>query len=53
MRVLNTLGSEIVSSNINRTEFRIFVQNHIDRFPKGGWVRDWLAATSEDSELYL
>ena len=43
--VLNTLGSELVSSNMSRTEFRIVVQNHLDRFPKGGLVKDWLSAT--------
>ena len=45
--VLNTLGSEFVSSDMSRTEFRIVVHNHVDRFPKGGLVRDWLAATPE------
>ena len=46
-KVLDTLGSEFVSKNMSRTEFRIVVQNHVDRFPKGGLVRDWLAATPE------
>ena len=41
--VINTLSSEFVSNNMSSTEFRIVVQNHIDRFPKGGLVRDWLA----------
>ena len=45
--VLNILGSELVSNNMSRTEFRIVVQNHMDRFPKGGLVRDWLATTPE------
>ena len=46
---LNTLGSEFVSNNMSRTEFRIVVQNHVDRFPKEGLVlvRNWLAATPE------
>ena len=44
---LNTLGSELVSKNMSRTEFRIVVQSHVDRFPKGELVRNWLAATSE------
>jgi len=43
----NTLGSEFVSNNMSRTEFRIVVENHMDQFPKGGLVRDWLAATPE------
>ena len=37
---INTLGSEFVSNNMSSTEFRIVVQNHVDRFPKGGLVRD-------------
>lgn len=44
--VLNALGSEFVSNNVTRIEFR----NHMDRFLKGGLVRNWLAATPE---LYL
>ena len=44
--VLNALGSGFVSNNVTRTKFR----NHMDRFLKGGLVRDWLAATPE---LYL
>ena len=43
--VLNTLGSELVSKNMRRTEFRVVVQNNLDRFPEGGLVREWLAAT--------
>ena len=37
---INTLGNEFVSNNMSSTEFRIVVQNHVDRFPKGGLVRD-------------
>ena len=44
--VFNTLGSELVSRHMSRTEFKIVVQNHVDRFPRGGLVRNWLA-TSE------
>ena len=51
--VLNTLGSEFVSKNMSRTEFRIVVQIHVDRFPKGGLVRDWLAATPERYSPYV
>ena len=40
--VLNTLGSEFVSSNMSRKEFPIVVQDNVVRFPKGGVVRDWL-----------
>ena len=47
---INTLGSEFVSNNMSSTEFRSVVQNHLDRFLKGGLVRDWLAGTPE---LYL
>jgi hypothetical protein len=43
--VLNTLGSEVVSKKMSRTEFRIVVLNYIDRFPEGGLVKEWLAAT--------
>ena len=39
--VINTLSSEFVSNNMSSTEFPIVVQNHMDRFPKGGLVRDW------------
>ena len=42
---INVLGSEFVSNNMSSTEFQIVVQNHVDRFPKGGLVRDWLAGT--------
>ena len=45
--VFDMLGSEFMSKNMSRTEFRIVVQNHVDRFPSGGSVRDWLAATPE------
>ena len=50
--VLNTLGSEFVSKNMSRTEFRNVVQIHVDRFPKGELVRDWLAATPERYSPY-
>ena len=41
--VFNTLGSELVSMDMSRTEFQIVVQNHVDHFPRGGLVRNWLA----------
>ena len=45
---INTLGNEFVSNNMSSTEFRIVVQNHhVDRFPKGGLVRDWFAGIPE------
>ena len=43
--VINALGSEFVSNNMSSTEFRIVEQNHVDRFPYGELVRDWLAGT--------
>ena len=45
--VFNLLGSEFVSKDMSRTEFRIIVQNHLDQFPRGELVRDWFAATPE------
>ena len=50
--VFNVLGSEFVSGDMSRTEFRIVVQNHVDRFPEGGLVRNWLAVTSEPYSPY-
>ena len=50
--VFNMLGSEFVSGDMSRTEFRIVVQNHVDRFPEGGLVRNWLAATPEPYSPY-
>ena len=47
---VNTLSSEFASNNMSSTAFRIVVQNYVDRFPKVGLVRDWLAGTPE---LYL
>ena len=41
------LGSELVSNEMSRTEFRVVGENHVDRFPSGGLVRDWLAAPPE------
>ena len=35
--VFNTLGSELVSMDMNRSEFHIIVQNHVDRFREEGW----------------
>ena len=45
--VFEMLGEELVSRDMSRTEFRILVEKHVDRFPEGGLVRDWLEAKPE------
>ena len=50
--VLNVLGSELVSRFMSRIEFRNVVENHVDRFPKGGLVRDWLEEVIPEHHLY-
>jgi hypothetical protein len=39
---VKVLGEELVSRNITREEFGIVARNHIDRFPEGGLMREWL-----------